>query len=125
MQQLALARERLDRAIAQVAGVRPDLLIASSQARTEVAAAAVRDQMTHFLERQTSRVAMLDRTLQAVGPAAVLARGFAVLEDGEGRVIRSVGSVASGVHLTARVSDGTIEAEVIAAHDDESAGPVG
>ncbi|MCB9841274.1 MAG: exodeoxyribonuclease VII large subunit [Phycisphaeraceae bacterium] len=58
------------------------------------------------------RVAALDRTLAAVGPLRVLARGYSVTTRGDGRVVRSPSDVAQGDDILTRVADGTIRSVV-------------
>jgi exodeoxyribonuclease VII large subunit len=50
----------------------------------------------------------LARALHAVGPLATLARGYAILRDREGRIVRSAGQVAVGDPVDARVADGSL-----------------
>ncbi len=72
------------------------------------AAAALR----HALSLQAASVAGLTQTLRAVGPAAVLARGYAVVTRlADGVVVRSVGQATPGVRLRVRVQDGVFEAQ--------------
>lgn len=53
--------------------------------------------------------------LRAVGPASVLERGFAIVVDSEGRLVRSVAAAAAGGPLKVAVADGVIEAKVVSA----------
>lgn len=68
---------------------------------------------------EAGRVALrrLEAQLRALNPLAVLERGYSVVTGPDGRVVRSVRDVAPGRRLAARVSDGTIESEVVAVHD--------
>lgn len=53
----------------------------------------------------------LSQTLRAVGPEAVLARGFAVVQlHPGGTIVRSTGQVRAGERLTVRVHDGSFPA---------------
>ena len=54
---------------------------------------------------------LYDRVV-AYSPQKSLARGFALLYDGNGRIVSSTGQVKAGDRLTARVSDGTFDATV-------------
>lgn len=55
----------------------------------------------------------LSQTLHAVGPQAILDRGFAVVQRADdGSVVRRVGQVSTGDPLSVRVSDGHFQAEV-------------
>ncbi len=62
-----------------------------------------------------SRTAKLDRlaaSLLHLDPTAVLDRGYAIVRDAEGRVLRSASSVATGDAIAIAVSDGGIDAVV-------------
>ncbi len=95
-------RLRLASPRAQVAGARQRL--DDLQARAGAA-------MTAGLRLRRSAVAGLAQTLRAVGPAAVLARGYAVVSlRAGGAVVRSTAQVRPGSALEVRVSDGVFPA---------------
>ncbi len=76
--------------------------------RDTAAAATVRG-----LDRRATELEHLAARLAALGPAATLARGYAIVQrvDGDARpVLRSVGEVAPGDALRIRVGDGAIGA---------------
>lgn len=58
------------------------------------------------LTRQQGRLAVAQAQLQAVGPLATLARGYAIVRDEHGRIIRRVSQVAVGDELDVQVGDG-------------------
>jgi exodeoxyribonuclease VII large subunit len=69
--------------------------------------------------------AALDHTrarLTTLGPAATLARGYAVVQwvdtDGNPRVLRSTAEAPEGTRLRVRVSDGAVHATASAAGDE-------
>lgn len=70
-------------------------------------------------QRDARRVASLARALQAVSPLAVLQRGYAILFDGSGAVLRSVKSTAPGMELTARLQDGEL-ALIVREHEGQT-----
>lgn len=51
--------------------------------------------------------------LDAMSPLKVLTRGYAMAQDENGQIIRSVSQIQPGDHLTVSVSDGQIQASVI------------
>jgi len=59
-------------------------------------------------QRDARRVAALARALQAVSPLNVLQRGYAILFDENGKVLRSALGVAPGSSLSARLHDGEL-----------------
>lgn len=72
----------------------------------------------HCLDRAVDDVAHARARVRALSPLETLRRGYAVLQDDHGHVVTSVGTVASGAHVTARVSDGWLAATVDATRPD-------
>lgn len=64
------------------------------------------------LLRAGNRLAVASGRLDAVSPLATLQRGYAIVQDAAGRVVRSAGALAPGDEITARVADGVIAATV-------------
>ncbi|MFD1299651.1 exodeoxyribonuclease VII large subunit, partial [Lysobacter gummosus] len=67
--------------------------------------------------RHALRLRGLARSLEAISPLATVARGYSILQRGDGRVVRSVLDAAPGDRLTARVHDGQLKVRV---EDNES-----
>ncbi len=89
---------------AQLANVRQQL---DDRIRRAVAALA------HAMALRRAAVQGLAQTLTAVGPQAVLARGYAIVTRADDRrIVRSVLQVRPGLSLDLRVGDGTIPAKV-------------
>lgn len=68
--------------------------------------------MPRQLAGHRQQLAAVARELQAVSPLAVLGRGYAILEDESGQVVRRAGATTPGQRLTARLGEGRIELEV-------------
>lgn len=60
------------------------------------------------LERSRSTLASTRRALNSVSPLATLDRGYAIVFDADGNVLRSTAGVATGAELTARLADGSM-----------------
>ena len=60
------------------------------------------------------RLVGLARSLEAVSPLATVARGYALVSDEQGQLVRSVAQVQPGQTLTARLADGQVSAQVTA-----------
>lgn len=73
----------------------------------------------------SARLAEVSASLGALNPLAVLARGYGVATDAEGRVIRSVSDVKKEDILTLRVGDGNIHAVVTACEKENEHGENG
>jgi len=78
------------------------------------ARAAVRRDITRLVGIESDRIGHLSARLTTLGPAATLARGYAVVqtipESGEPRILGSVDDAPAGTRLRVRVADGAITA---------------
>jgi exodeoxyribonuclease VII large subunit len=72
--------------------------------------AACRTRLDRSLERtlhhSTARLSALDARLHSLSPLGVLERGYALVLDAQGGVVRTTNQVAPGDQLTTRLSDG-------------------
>lgn len=64
------------------------------------------------LQREALRLRGLARSLEAVSPLATVARGYAIVQHQDGRVVRSVSDAKVGDHLEARLADGALQVRV-------------
>ena len=64
------------------------------------------------IHRSKQRYIALTAKLDAMSPLKVLTRGYAMTQDEEGNLVRSVGQVAVGEKLTVSLADGTIRATI-------------
>src|SRR4029079_1951111 len=79
------------------------------------ARSAIRRDVTRMIATETERVGHLSARLATLGPAATLARGYAVVQTVPGgaapaRVLRSVDDAPPGTRLRVRVADGAVSA---------------
>jgi exodeoxyribonuclease VII large subunit len=78
------------------------------------ARAAARRDITRHIGAESDRIGHLSARLTTLGPAATLARGYAVVQTvpdaGEAAVLRSTADAPAGTRLRVRVSDGAIAA---------------
>ncbi|TDK24979.1 exodeoxyribonuclease VII large subunit [Luteimonas aestuarii] len=68
--------------------------------------------MARRLQRDALHLRGLARSLDAVSPLATIARGYAILQDDSGRVVRSIDDANVGEHLEARLQDGTLAVRI-------------
>ncbi|MGH3636366.1 exodeoxyribonuclease VII large subunit [Mycobacterium sp.] len=109
---------REERALAQLRSrpVLADPLAAVAVRADEIhrAHAAVRRDIGRLVAAETDRVGHLAARLATLGPAATLARGYAVVQtvpvSGHALVLRSVGDAPTGTRLRVRVGDGAVAA---------------
>lgn len=68
--------------------------------------------VTALLDRETTGVRHALERVRAMSPKQTLERGYAILVDGEGHTVTSVGQVDEGDGLQARLADGQLVLEV-------------
>ena len=68
--------------------------------------------MRNVLIIQKSRVERLQHQLKALSPVAILERGYALVFDAAGKLVKSTAQVESGDEISARLARGTITARV-------------
>lgn len=133
-QRLAMGRERMaalherllraqawthERAAARLDHARTRLLSRHPQARLQQLTQRNADLQRRLLaawercsERRRQRLAELARALHAVSPLDVLKRGYAILFDESGNVLRSAQNVTPGARVHARLADGELPLKV-------------
>ena len=68
--------------------------------------------LAHQLRHHALQLRGLARSLHAISPLATVARGYAILQDAQGRVVRGIDAVAAGDRLQARLHDGRLDLRV-------------
>jgi len=106
-------RARLDRLHARLLARHPQQRLALLQHRLAEQAQRLRQAMTRQLERERHALQQAARTLHAVSPLATLERGYAILFDQTGRVVRSANAVAAGETVKVRLADGELAMKVL------------
>lgn len=86
-----------------LAGMKKDL---EAQATALVGAAR------NFLLERRVRLDRIDTALQALSPVAILERGYALVFDATGKLVKDAGKVKAGDELSARLAKGTVTATV-------------
>ncbi len=74
------------------------------------ARAAARREIDRLLAAETDRIEHLSARLATLGPAATLARGYAVVQTADGAVVHSTADAPAGTRLRVRVADGALTA---------------
>ena len=109
-----LAREQS--ALAQMCSrpvlAEPLRMVTERDAEIQRARSAARRDIRRLVTRETDRVGHLGARLATLGPAATLARGYAVVQriDGAAAVLRSTADAPAGTALRIRLSDGALGA---------------
>ncbi|HEX7340185.1 MAG TPA: exodeoxyribonuclease VII large subunit [Rhodanobacteraceae bacterium] len=107
-QQLGLRQSCVAQLQVRLAAQHPHQQLTSLQRGTSELQRRLHAAMQHRLGHQRTALNATARALHAVSPLATLERGYAIVFDAEGRVLRSTASVAKGDVLTARLADGSM-----------------
>lgn len=112
-EQLRRLQTALEARLARLRLVSPRVQIADSRQRVDEKLRQLELHLQHRIRLLHKETKTLARTLEAIGPAGVMARGYAlILHKDDGHIIRSVKQVQPGTELQVRVSDGAFDAEV-------------
>ncbi|MDO5101656.1 MAG: exodeoxyribonuclease VII large subunit [Lautropia sp.] len=84
----------------------------AAAARLALMAQRLGQGMRERRQQAQNRLAMADNSLELISPLAVLARGYAIVRDAEGRVLRSAEAVPAGELLDIRLKAGALAARV-------------
>jgi len=68
------------------------------------------------LENSRQRTVAYERLITMSDPARILTRGYGVVYNASGKVVKGVGDIQEGEMVTTRVADGTFDAQVITKH---------
>lgn len=112
-------RQRIDRERATLRHIEAVLRAAHPQRRIarlreRLATLSMRPQsaIARRLAQQAAQLRGLARSLEAVSPLATVARGYAIVQHPDGRIVRSVLDAAPGDRLDAVLSDGRLRVAV-------------
>lgn len=108
--QLDSRRQRLARIGDLLAHQTPTRSIDGARSRTEQLAARLLAAEQRLIERQRQRLRQTSAALDARGPLATLARGYALVSDDRGQLLRSRGEIKPGDRLAIRLADGSVSA---------------
>src|SRR5208283_4563187 len=93
-------------------------LLVQRQTRVEQLTTALARAGETVLLRRRSRWERLHGSLQALSPKAILARGYALVFDAEGRLVKQASHLTSGDQIRAQVGRGEFTADVNQVKDD-------
>lgn len=102
------ARDRVEAAGRSRSFSRPHAMLEDRKRRLDDLAESSRRAVVRFGERSRSRVGTLAGKLESLSPLGVLARGYSVTTDTQGRVLRSLKQVNEGDRIATRFEDGDI-----------------
>lgn len=112
-QTLAHFSQRLDRLVQDSPLGCPELLLDSRKQALGSLFGRLVGNCAERLESSRQRLALLAGSLHALSPLQVLARGYAVVSDSRGTVVRSASQLSPGERVTLRLASGRAEAEIL------------
>lgn len=115
---MAQREARLMQLHARLSARHPAALPARLALRVNAAMQRLSEANGQALRMRLQRLQGLGRTLHAISPLATVDRGYALLHDSSGALVRSTGQVSVGDRLDARLRDGTLRLDVTAVEKD-------
>ena len=112
-EQSQLRQTRLERLHARLLAQHPRTQLSLLARRLAEQDQRLRRAITYTLERQQTALRHAGHALHAISPLATLERGYAILFDEAGQVVRSVAAVSEGDTVNARMSDGELNLRVL------------
>ena len=111
-EQSQLRQSRLERLRSRLLGQHPRTRITLLARQLAEQDQRMRRTIAQILERRRTRLQHAGHALHSVSPLATLERGYAIIFDAEGHVLRSAANVAAGTPLRARLADGELPLKV-------------
>ncbi len=111
-------RRRLERARDNLARHSPLAVIRQRREALRYFAGRLRAAIRSRLELSGLRLAASGKALTAVGPLAVLERGYSLTLTEDGRVLRRAADVVPGAALETRLHEGSVRSTVVSANSD-------
>ena len=111
-EQSRLRHARLERLHARLLAQHPRARLPLLARRLAEQQLRLRRAIDHALERRQTHLRHAGHTLHACSPLATLERGYAIIFDADGQVLRSAKNVGVGTPLRARLADGELPLRV-------------
>jgi exodeoxyribonuclease VII large subunit len=109
---LRVQRERLQDQAARLLRTNPAQALQGERRHIDALATLLRGRMQALLDDRRARTARAQSLLDSFNPDAVLARGYAIVRDEHGAVLRDAAQVRPGAAIEARLAQGSLIAEV-------------
>ncbi|SFM52428.1 exodeoxyribonuclease VII large subunit [Marinobacter zhejiangensis] len=103
---------RLDNQQARLLAQSPNRLLKTRMSEIEQLTTKLHQGVRRVLRQHQERFTHAAQTLHVVSPLATLDRGYAILQDSEGTIIRQVSQLNPGDQIRARVAEGSVTATV-------------
>lgn len=116
-QRLDALQARLRHADAVLRALHPQRRLAAMRQRLSALQPRAQAVTVRRLQRDALRLRGLARSLETVSPLSTIARGYAILQHHDGRVVRTTTDAMAGETLDARLQDGVLRVRVEGPHD--------
>ena len=90
----------------------PNRQLASASERVLRATTGLNLAIQQALKNRREQLDYTAQTLNLVSPLATLGRGYAIVKDDQGKIVRHAGQLEAGQAISARVASGTVHAQV-------------
>ncbi len=110
---LHVSRRQVQAQTRQLFLLSPRRRLDSHRQRLDMLAGRLAQAMRQRLAQAQARLALAQAQLQAVGPLATLARGYAIVRAADGRIVRSAHQVHTSDMIEVQVVDGRFSARVV------------
>ena len=111
-QQLRYERQRLARAMSVILGANPQRSVTQHQHQLQVLKRRMDRAMRLHLSRRRERLQASSQLLDSVSPLATLSRGYAIVRDPAGQVLRSSQQVRVGDQIKTTLHEGELDCTV-------------
>jgi len=111
-------RSRLERLQVRLLAQHPQARLPLLARRLDEQQQRLRRAIAHILERHQASLRHAGHALHTISPLATLERGYAIVFDADGKVLRSARDIAPGTPLRARLADGELALRSEAGKDD-------
>ena len=115
---LERSREQLQQLQQRLFLAAPDKLLEQRQKQTRLLQDRMIRSIRSQLDSRQQHWRRVVETLNVVSPLATLKRGYAIVEDGSGNIVRSHQAVAVGDTINTRLGDGSLDCTVISTNTD-------
>lgn len=106
-------RLQLSHIDARLSAQDPARRITSHHSHLAQASVRLAQAIARQLHRRREKLQLISQRAHSVSPLAVLARGYALVSDADGQLLRSVNAIAADSVITARLHDGEVSARVL------------
>lgn len=107
-------RQQLEQLTQRLWRAAPDKSVKEGQTQLQKQSQALQKALHHQLEAHQQKLAELSHRLQTVSPLATLSRGYAIVQDDKGNIVRHYQDVSQGDSISAQLATGVLHCKVMA-----------